>query len=425
MRVLLRVLLILLIALPLLALGALALALQGQPQVVAGPQIGPDDIARARTLLQRHDPRRSAPGVQRAIALTPRDIELLIGQAGSHYAPDGQARARVSLKAGQARVQTSLALPRSLPAPLGGRWLNVDLQLADTSALPEVQSLHLGRLPVPGWLAERALPRLLEAVGLQAQGDLAQRIVSRVQFSDAMAVVAFAWPARLRDTMASTLLQPDEQERLRVYVERLAAVAPARGADRRVALSALMPTMFSLARQRAGDGPDAVRENRAALLALALVANPGALHELVPASRRWAPVRPMTVLLRGRTDTPLHFLVSAVLALEGSGPLSDAIGLYKEVSDSRGGSGFSFNDLAADRAGTRLGLRARQDARALQQALAAPLRDDDLLPDVSDLPEDMPEREFVRRFGGLQGAPYREMLARIEQRLDQLPLLKR
>lgn len=425
MRLVLRALLIVLLALPLLALGALGLALQSQPLVATAARIGPDDIGRARALLRQHDPRRTRPGVQRALALSPRDLELLISQSGTRLAPDGQARAQVALHAGSAQVQASLTLPRQAWLDAWGRWLNIDLTLGDTAGLPEVQALRIGRLPVPGWLAERALPRLLEALGLQAQGDLAQRIVSRVQFTDTVAVVAFAWPAQLRDSFAGTLLQPEDQERLRVYVERLAAVAPARGADRRVPLATLMPTMFALARQRAEGGQQAQRENRAALLALALVANPGALNELVPASRRWAPVRPMTVVLRGRTDTPLHFLISAVLAFEGGGPLSDAIGLYKELSDSRGGSGFSFNDLAADRAGTRLGLRARNDAPVLQQRLAAPLRDDDLLPDVSDLPEDMPEREFVRRFGGLQGAPYREMLARIEQRLDQLPLLKR
>lgn len=418
-----RCLAALLIALPVLALAALVLAFQSQPLVPAGVQLGPADIGRARALLRRHDPRRTAPGVQRAIALAPRDLELLISQAGSRFAPAGQARARVALQAGSAQVQASLALPRNALSQALGDWINIELTLGDTGALPEVQALRIGRLPVPGWLAERALPRLLEALGLQAQGDLAQRIVSRVQFTDTLAVVAFAWPAHIRQTLAGTLLQPEDQERLRVYVERLAAVAPARGTDRRVSLAALAPPIFALARQRTEGGQSAERENRAALLALTLVANPDALHQLVPVSRRWAQLRPMTVLLRGRTDTPLHFLISAVLAAEGGGPLSDAIGLYKEVSDSRGGSGFSFNDLAADRAGTRLGLHARRDALAVQQRLAAPLVDDDLLPDVSDLPEDMPEPEFVRRFGGVDAPAYRAMLAGIEQRLNRLPLL--
>ncbi|MDT7837389.1 hypothetical protein [Aquabacterium sp. OR-4] len=421
MRLLLRGLLVGLIALPLLALAALWLALQAQPMVPAGPRLGHADIERARALLRRHDPRRTPAGVQRAVALTARDIELLIDQASQRLGPAGQARAQVTLLPGTARVRASLALPSN---PLGG-WLNVDLTLAETQALPEVQALRLGALPVPGWLAERALPRLLEALGLQAQGDLAQRIVSRVQFTGQFGVVAFAWPAHLRETLAASLLQPDEQERLRMYVERLAAVAPAGQSSRRVALAALLPPLFALARQRTDSGQSAEQENRAALLALTLVAtHPRALAELVPSSRQWARVRPMVVVLHGRSDTPLHYLVSAVLAAEGGGRLADAIGLYKEVSDSRGGSGFSFNDLTADRAGTRLGQRARRDAQALQQRLAAPLGDRDLLPDVSDLPENLPEPEFQRRFGGVDAPAYRAMLAGIEQRLNRLPLLQ-
>lgn len=419
-------LLVLLVGLPLLVLAALALSFQSTPLVPEGRPIAAADIERARALLQRHDPRRAHPGIQRAVALGARDLELLIDQASRRAGAaagaqtDSPPRSRVTLDHGRAVVQASLAMPRS---PFG-TWLNIEVTLGETQSLPEVQALRLGHLPVPGWLAELALPRLLEAMGLQAQGDLAQRIVSRVQFTDTLAVVAFAWPERLRESLSGTLFKPGDEDRLRMYVERLAAVTPARNADRRVSLATLMPPLFALARQRTESGQSAERENRSALLALVLVANPGALNELVPASRHWAPVRPMQVLLRGRSDTPLHFLVSAVLAAEGGGPLSDAIGVYKEVSDSRGGSGFSFNDLAADRAGTRLGLRARRDALALQQRLAQPLADADLLPDVGDLPEDMPERVFRQRFGGLDAPAYREMLARIEQRLDQLPLLR-
>jgi uncharacterized protein YfiM (DUF2279 family) len=428
-RGLLAPLLVLLILVPLLVLGGLSLCFQSTPLVPEGQPIAATDIERARVLLHRHDPRRTRAGIQRAVALSPRDLELLIDQAGRRAtvasgmgdaASSAAPRSRVRLAAGTAVVQASLATPRN---PLGA-WLNIELTLGQTNALPEVQSLRLGLVPIPGRLAELALPHLLEAMGVQAQGDLAQRIVSRVQFTDAMAVVAFAWPDRLRESLSGTLFKPEDEDRLRMYVERLAAVAPARNADRRVPLATLMPPLFALARQRAESGQSADRESRSALLALALVANPGALNELVPASRRWAPVRPMLVLLRGRQDTPLHFLISAVLAAEGGGPLSDAIGVYKEVSDSRGGSGFSFNDLAADRAGTRLGLHARRDPQAVLQRLAAPLSDDDLLPDVSDLPEDMPEPVFKRRFGGVDAPAYREVLAGIEQRLDRLPLLR-
>lgn len=124
----------------------------------------------------------------------------------------------------------------------------------------------------------------------------------------------------------------------------------------------------------------------------------------------------------------MHFLVSAVLAAEGGGRLADAIGIYKEVIDSRDGSGFSFNDIAADRAGTRFGQIAVQDpgrlrAAALQDADAA-LKEADFMPPVDGLPEFMPQAEFQARYGGIGAAPYRRMMAEIEQRVMSRPLLR-
>ncbi len=133
------------------------------------------------------------------------------------------------------------------------------------------------------------------------------------------------------------------------------------------------------------------------------------------------------VTLAGRTDFPQHFTISAALTATAGSPLSDAVGLYKEVDDARRGSGFSFNDIAADRAGTRFGALAMAgpDARArLETVLARGLREADLIPDVRDLPEFMAEPEFLRRFGGVGAPPYRRMMADIEQRIAALPLYR-
>ena len=129
------------------------------------------------------------------------------------------------------------------------------------------------------------------------------------------------------------------------------------------------------------------------------------------------------MVLRGRPDWPLHLLISAALAAEAGSPLSDAIGLYKEVTDARQGSGFSFGDLAADRAGIRLGLAARRDPLGLQARLASGVTDDDLLPMVKDLPEDMQEADYKRRFGGVGAPAHQAMVREIDARLDRLPLL--
>jgi hypothetical protein len=145
---------------------------------------------------------------------------------------------------------------------------------------------------------------------------------------------------------------------------------------------------------------------------------------VIPAAKAWRRPVQRTVKLNGRDDFSKHFLISAAIAAEAGSPLADAIGLYKEVEDSRGGSGFSFNDIAADRAGTRFGELAVKAPRKLQAALAAGARERDFMPDVSDLPEFMPEAEFKRRYGGIGAPAYRKMMAEIETRIGACALFR-
>ena len=131
----------------------------------------------------------------------------------------------------------------------------------------------------------------------------------------------------------------------------------------------------------------------------------------------------MSVLVFADCCPPVEL---GLAAAEAGSPLADAIGLYKEIDDSRGGSGFSFNDIAADRAGTRFGEIAAQSgerARKLAQAAASGLREDDFMPAVSDLPEFLSAAEFERRYGGVDGLEYRRMMAKIEARIASRPLL--
>ena len=59
-------------------------------------------------------------------------------------------------------------------------------------------------------------------------------------------------------------------------------------------------------------------------------------------------------MLAGRRDLLQQFIVSAGLRVLAENGVPMAIGEFKELLDSRsGGSGFSFVDLAADRAGLR------------------------------------------------------------------------
>jgi hypothetical protein len=405
----------------LLVAGLLAgagLAVERQPLVVQATVVSYQDIARARELLRRNDPRRALPGITRAVVLSQRDLQLLLNQAGPRFR---DARSRVQLQAGLALVEISLPLPE-WP---GGGWLNLQAVLRETDALPEVQRLRVGRLPVPGRLAELALPRLLATLNLRAQGALARQLVSRVAFRSQQLVLAYAWPDNPRQALTRSVLSEQEQARLQAYADRLnelgRELAPPGAGP--VSIARLLPPLFAMAASRSNDADSASRENRAALVALAFMAYGPGLSPLLDPAHLGPRLPPLRIALAGRPDTPQHYLISAALAAERGGPLADAIGLYKEVADSRGGSGFSFNDLAADRAGTRLGLQAVRNPQALQARLAAGVQEGDLLPDVSDLPEALSEAEFKRRYGGVGAPAYLALTREIEARLDRLPLL--
>lgn len=413
-----------LLLLPLAVGGALWLAIEPQALVTQAPTLSAEDIARAKLLLRHNDPRGKLPGITRAVLLSQRDLELLANQAGQRIGgPLGEVQARVRLQPGLALVQASLPLAGT---PLHG-WLNLHAVLRQTEGLPAVDKLRLGRLPVPGWLVQALLPRLLTALDLRAQGELAQRLVRHVAFRPQQLVLAYAWPDNAEQALSDSLLPAVEQQRLKAYADRLARLssdlAPPGSAARPVSMAQLLGPVFLLARQRSTDADSALRENRAALVALAFLVNGQGLSAIVPVARQWPQPRPLVITLAGRSDTPQHYLVSAALAAEGGGPLADAIGLYKEVADSRGGSGFSFNDLAADRAGTRLGQLAARFPQALQARLAAGLTEADLLPAIADLPESLTERTFQRRYGGVGAPAYRQLMSDIEARLDRLPLL--
>jgi hypothetical protein len=46
------------------------------------------------------------------------------------------------------------------------------------------------------------------------------------------------------------------------------------------------------------------------------------------------------------------------------------------------------------------------------------------MPATADLPEFMQEAEFKRRFGGIDGAEYKKMMAEIDRRIAALPLYR-
>jgi len=417
MRFLARTFVLLVIALPILAVAAIWLCFQDAPTVVRSVRLTPQDIERAKRLVARSDPRKARSGGPRTVAISEQELDLMLNYAASRF---GQGAARAALGPGTVRLEASAEIPQS---PFG-RYLNIDATLRETGTVPRFDSLKIGRLPVPAFVADYALREGVRRLAATDHGDLAADIVKDARIANGRLTVSYVWSREIEARARNIVLPAAEQARLRAHHDRL--VETVARAPSKVSLAALMPPLFRTALERAAGG-DVRVENRAAILVLAFYANGTGLAAIVPGAAQWPKAARRTVTLAGRDDFSKHFLISAAIAAEAGSPLADAIGLQKEIDDSRGGSGFSFNDIGADRAGTRFGELASQSperARQLAQALAAGVKESDFMPDVADLPEFMPEAEFKRRYGGVGGAGYNEMMAKIEARVASRPLLR-
>jgi hypothetical protein len=102
--------------------------------------------------------------------------------------------------------------------------------------------------------------------------------------------------------------------------------------------------------------------------------------------------------MRGRHDWAQHFAVSAALTVLFGPKNAENIGIVKEVSDSRGGSGFSFADLSADLAGIQFAAVVG-DGRVSLFRLESAFLVRDFLPDAGGLKEGIAWDDFVQSYG--------------------------
>ena len=423
------VLVVLPLAAPVVAGLALLAASEREPLVRESPTVTSQEKRRLYGLLQRENPNRLAPVETRTLRLASRDLDLLLAWGLPVVLSDGRATARIDLESPQGAT-----LSLSLRWPGGTRYLNLvagarvaidngRLTLGDPR-------LRIGRLTLP----EASLRWLSPILTALIQADRRVRPVlagvERLDIDPARVTVTYGrmdLPPRL---LGSLIWGEGSNEAMRLAVQshvgRLLDAAP-HLPDGEQRLGAAVEVAFAWAHERSATGSP-VLENRAALLALGILLGHPRLAAFV------GPVveagdRPRAALLaratlRGRSDWTKHFFVSAALTVLSAQAPSDAIGLLKEELDADGGSGFSFGDLMADRAGTTFALLATGDdaaARAIQARLGGGFRVGDFFPDAADLPEDIQDAELKSRYGGVGGPLFRVYAAEVERRLWNCP----
>lgn len=314
-------------------------------------------------------------------------------------------------------LTATLALPR---APTRrGRWLQgVLMPCAVVAVAVSIRSLRAGHLPV--W-TNAIVPILACLAGVGAGlGLLYRRVYTTLVIATVtIALALWAW----LDGPSSELSRATEA-RLR----RLTS-ADSLPSDGDARFGRLLRLAFAPVPGEGSRGT-AIEHNRAAILALGIAVGDARLARLVGLEGDTALVRQAVLAgggasLRGRGDWSKHFAVSAALAVLEHPLVSDAAGLMKEQLDAlTEDTGFSFGDVAADRAGVRFAgaaTRSEVAAVAMQARLGRDFEVADYFPFAADLPERLTTEQFRRDYGGVGSKRYRQLTAEIEARLDRCP----
>lgn len=170
-------------------------------------------------------------------------------------------------------------------------------------------------------------------------------------------------------------------------------------------------------------------ENLYALYALAIQAAPGAFKHFVAGlkvHRLNATYQP-TLTLSGRHDLAKHFIYSSALKILADRGVSFSLGETKEMIDaSTGGSGFSFADIAADRAGitfAEVASNQPQTAQLLQEFAVLGMHERDFFPSLEGLPEGLTNRQFSSLYSNTDSEIYNDLITQIDQRIRKCAIL--
>jgi uncharacterized protein YfiM (DUF2279 family) len=392
----------------------LVLAFDLRPQL---PPRDPPDAAQVvagRAAFRQVKMAVSAPPPSTAVTLTDRDLGDIATLAGN----------ALKVRRVDALTQANVLHLAASVQPLPFVWMNMTADVGESAdGFPPVDA-RIGALPLPRWLTRMGLDAARQLLvwrgsGLPPLDDL----VRRMQVDGDVLTIELKSPigkSGLVRQATGVMTRPVDSRRvLAIFCALSAEQVRAPEAD----LAVHVRRAFA---QDAGGG--VVAENRAALVAVAMLAVGRPVGDLagdIEAEAAACPGATGKLRLADRIDLAKHWALSAALAAMAGDNIGRVLGEFKELADSvEGGSGFSFVDLAADRAGLRVGRAATTPAtaRATRAALAKATNADLLPIDARQFSEGLSSDAFVARYRDIESPEYAAAVRRIDAMLDSAGL---
>jgi hypothetical protein len=420
------------VLLPLIVIAAVvALAyvtLEDAPSVARGAPVDYATVLAGKALLKRIKLQVESAEVNgTTLAVTEEELAQ-IAQMGSHTFDALDA----DINFGDNSIDSRVSL--QLPSNPFGKYLNLGARIEPSSAGIEFDRLSLGPLSFSGrWLLPLAA-RMADLLLPNKQASLMLASVRELRLEGSTVLLTVLPPpdvkAQLKQavrTLQESRFPPGEEERVAHYYNILASLG-AQGNRQQYSLDAYLSPLIAEAESRSGLS-SAVAENRAAIWALVIYFSNGSFEVLIGklvSNQRDLVRSPSNITLGGRQDLMAHFLYSAGITLATQQGIGIAAGEFKELLDSgNGGSGFSFADLAADRAGIEFVAAAtasESGARQLQQQLMANKGEAAFFPDIAGLAEGLSDAQFREQYGSVESARYRKQVDLIDKRISGLPV---
>lgn len=390
-----------------------------KPELEVGWSPTRDDLVRAKKIL--HEGSKTKPDEIGIIELTEADLNLAGNYLLNRYS---KSAAHIELKNNKLRFTVTMTLPKNSL----GKYLNISFRLGNVEGndLPVITKFKAGKLLLPAKLAAFVIDTVIQHSSLNEYFILATRPIKAVKIDEEKLSITY-YPNK--DTLIQArnfLTHTGDASTLNIYQQKLADIVAKHDPKWRLSLADLLRPLFELAYQRS-TLETAIDENRIVISAINDYVNKQETKKLLSTPEPMPTTgQQFSAFLYKRIDLAQHFIGSAALTASINKQAAQIAGEEKELSDAQeGGSGFSFIDLAADKAGTRFGEMATsspENARKMQRAMSRIKDYSDFMPDPRDLPEHMNEADFKQRFESVDSPVYQEISKQIDARISAIPI---
>jgi len=399
--------------------------IENKPIVDRNKILSYENIKKAKQIIKDNRPRHFYSPTVKKLSLTENELNLLISYAISQGFDTEYLFGGVELF----DDYFHFFLTKKLKFNLFGQYLNIRTSFRPTDNFIRLGACRIGRLNIPNLITRPIISGLhylmLKINFYESLWNTIKGIKKTTIRQTGITCHYILNSAMLKDlqTKGRSFLIPDlHQQKLLAYHNHLANLTTSTTHEKNSVL-ALIQGIFAFAQKNSITSNNPILENKVALQVLSLYAIRHRLNRILkPEYRKFVKVPNQTRLLfHNRSDLPKHFFVSAAITVSTGEKFAKLVGLAKEIDDSDGGSGFSFSDLAADKAGVKFGESATASSREairFQEKILQIRTEKELFPSISNLPEGIMELEFKNKYKDLDSEAYKLINAEIDKRLN-------